>query len=172
MEPIAQKETEVIKLETAANRLVQSQCMQKVLECLAKQVLFPWLLTSRRFFLGFIPPVITALSIFAPKLLRIFENSSCVEIFSHTCLAWGRIIVCAANHTLQSACEYFKGKSKTMPTYSKIMQLSNSRFIITGGSPYSPCLVAGRYKVGRSTLVLFLDTASFAEKPLMTYGRR
>jgi hypothetical protein len=31
--------------------------------------------------------------------------------------------------------------------------------------------VAGPYSVARSTLVLFLDTASFAEKPLMTYGR-
>jgi hypothetical protein len=84
--------------------------MQKVLECLAKQVLFPWLLTSRRFFLGFLPPVITALSIFEPKLLRIFKNSSFVEIFSHTCLAWERIYVCAANDTLESACEYYKGK--------------------------------------------------------------
>jgi hypothetical protein len=31
--------------------------------------------------------------------------------------------------------------------------------------------VAGPYETARSTLVLFLDTASFAEKPLMTYGR-
>ena len=100
MEPITEKETEVIKLETAVNRLVQSQCMQKVLECLPKQVLLELMMTSKRFNHGFIPPVITALSILEPKLLRIFANSNCVEIFSHTCLAWERIIVCAANHTL------------------------------------------------------------------------
>ena len=138
---------------------------------LAKQVLFPWLLTTKRFFHGFIPPVITALSIVAPKLLRLFCNSSCVEIFSHTCLAWERIYVCAANHTLESAMKYFEEEDQTYPTDSKITQLSNSKFIVTGGHHKRPCLVAGPYEVARSTLVLFLDTASFAEKPLMTYGR-
>ena len=67
--------------------------------------------------------------------------------------------------------KYFEGKRQTYPTDSKITQLSNSKFIVTGGHHKRPCLVAGPYEVARSTLVLFLDTASFAEKPLMTYGR-
>ena len=171
MEPITKKETEVVKLDSAVNRLVHSQCMQKVLECLAKQVLFPWLLTTKRFFHGFIPPVITALSIVAPKLLRLFENSSCVEIFSHICLAWEMIYVFAADDTLESAMKYFEGKNQIQTTASNITQLSNSRFIITGGDFMVKSLVADWYEVARSTLVLFLDTASFAEKPLMTYGR-
>jgi len=129
------------------------------------------MLTSKRFYHGFIPPVFDLLSIFAPKLLRIFDNSGCVEIFSHTCLAWERIYVCRADENLESAREYFIGKDQSDTTGSQITQLTNSRFIVTGGNLEYPCLVAGPYEVARSTLVLFLDTASIAEKPLMTYGR-
>ena len=125
MEPISEKETELIKLDTAANRLVQSQCMQKVLECLPEQVLLELMMTSKRFNHGFIPPIFDPISVFEPKLLRIFCNSSCVEIFSHACLAWERIYVCAANHTLRSAMKYFEGEDQTYPTESNITQLSN-----------------------------------------------
>ena len=171
MEPIPQKETEAIQLDTPAARLSRSMCIQKVFGCLPMQVNIPLMLINKRCYQSFIPPVITALSIFAPKLLRLFRNSSCVEIFSHTCLAWERIYICTANDTLKSAMKYFEGNDQTIPTFSKITQLSNSRFIVTGGHPVQTSLVAGPYEVGRSTLVLFLDTASVAEKPLMTYGR-
>ena len=134
MEPIPQKETKV-KKRTPAARLSRSMCIQEVFECLPMQVNIPLMLISKRCYQSFIPPVITALSIFAPKLLRLFENSSCVEIFSHTCLAWERIYVCAANLTLESAMKYFEGESQNWPTFSKITQFSNSKFIVTGGRP-------------------------------------
>ena len=110
MEPIPQKETK-IKKRTAVARLSRSMCMQIMFECLPRQVLFLFMLISRRCYHGFIPPVITALSIFAPKLLRIFSNSSCVEIFSHTCLAWGRIIV--AQPTIPCSLPVNTSKEKT-----------------------------------------------------------
>ena len=42
--------------------------------CLPMQVNIQLMLINKRCYQSFIPPVITALSIFAPKLLRLFEN--------------------------------------------------------------------------------------------------
>jgi hypothetical protein len=110
MKTITQKDTEIEKTYTAVKRVSVSQCMQKIFECLAKQILLAWMLISKRCYQGFIPPVFGLLSIFEPKLLRIFEKSSSFEIFSHTCLAWERNYVCRAGENLESARQYFEGK--------------------------------------------------------------
>ena len=51
-----------------------------------------------------------AIHLVTPKLLRLFINSACIEVFSPTHLAWEQVFVSTANDNLQVAREYYEGK--------------------------------------------------------------
>jgi len=143
--------------------------MQNVCEFLPQQVLLKWMLVSKRFYRDYLPRIFTALYIFEPKLFRLFCHSSCIEIFSPTSLLWERNYLYPASGDFDQ--EYFKGMNPDIETLSKITQLTNNRFLLTGGQRSYASLVPYLYEVDRSTLLLSLDSGTFAEKPLMTYGR-
>ena len=66
-------------------------------------------LVKRRWFheygLAFVGPIHTD----TPKLLRLFNNSAYIEVFSPTHLVWEQVFVSTANQNLQAAREYFEG---------------------------------------------------------------
>ena len=147
--------------------------MQIVCEYLPWQVLLSLLLLGKRFYISFLPPVFSPLAIYTPKLIRIFANTACIEVLSQTRLSWQRIQihVWPAIDNSQSALDYFKGKRKDMLSQSKITQFSDFRMLVTGGYSLDSSLLPYKYEVGRSALIISLDTATVAEKPQMRDAR-
>ena len=128
-------------------------------------------LVKRRWFREYGPALLAPIHTDTPKLLRLFCNSTCIEVFSPTHLAWHQVLVSTANKNLRTASEYYKGKDQLSLTYSKITPLCHSRILITGGRDYEPSLLPYWYDVGRSTLLVNLATNSVEKKPQMTKGR-
>ena len=68
-------------------------------------------LVKRRWFREYGPALLAPIHTDTPKLLRLFINSACIEVFSPTHLAWHQVFVSTANQNLQAAREYFEGKN-------------------------------------------------------------
>ena len=86
-----------------------------------------------RWFREYGPALLAPIHTDTPKLLRLFDNSACIEVFSPTHLAWEQVFVCTANQNLQAAREHFKGKYQFDNPYSRLSNLCHSRILITGG---------------------------------------
>jgi hypothetical protein len=146
-----------------------SYLMQVVFEHLPLAQQLNMQLVKRRWFREYGPAFVAPIHTDTPKLLRLFCNSACIEVFSPTHLAWHQVFVSTANQNLQKSLEYFEGKYQGNLTESKITPLCHSRILITGG--YYPSLLPYEYAVGRSALLVNLATNSVEEKPQMTQGR-
>ena len=80
-----------------------SYLMQVVFEHLplAQQLITQ--LVKRRWFRDFGPALLAPVHTDTPKLLRLFRNYTCIEVFSPTHLAWEQVFVSTANQNLQAA---------------------------------------------------------------------
>jgi hypothetical protein len=154
------------RAKTAAGN---SYLMQVVYEHLPLAQQIDMQLVKRRWFREYGPALLAPITTYTPKLLRLFCNSACIEVFSPTHLAWEQVFVSTANENLQAAREYFEGKDQYYHTESKITPLCHSRILITGG--YSPSLLPYEYAVGQSAILVNLACNSVEEKPQMTQGR-
>jgi hypothetical protein len=67
-------------------------------------------LVKRRWFREYGPALLAPIHTDTPKLLRLFVNSACIEVFSPTHLAWHQVFVSTAKKNLQAAREFFYGK--------------------------------------------------------------
>jgi hypothetical protein len=128
-------------------------------------------LVRRRWFREYGPAFLAPIHLVTPKLLRLFCNSACIEVFSPTHLTWHQVYVSTANANLQAVRKYYEGKNQLNLTESQITQLCHSRILIIGGRHYDPFLLPYPYDVGRSALLVNLATNSVEEKPQMTQGR-
>jgi hypothetical protein len=147
--------------------------MQIVCAFLSYNVLLRLMFLKKRFYISFLPPVFSPLAIYTPKLIRIFANTASIEVLSQTRLSWQRIQihVWPAIDNSQSALDYFNGKRKDMLSQSKITQFSDFRMLFTGGYSLDSSLLPYKYEVGRSALIISLDTATVTEKPQMRDAR-
>jgi hypothetical protein len=116
--------------KTAAGR---SYLMQVVYEHLPLAQQLNIQLVRRRWFREYGPAFLAPIHLVTPKLLRLFNQSACIEVFSPTHLAWHQVFVSTANDNLHAAREYFEGKNQRSLTDSKITPLCHSRILITGG---------------------------------------
>ena len=60
-------------------------------------------LVKRRWFREYGPAFLAPIHTDTPKLLRLFCNSACIEVFSPTHLAWHQVFVSTANQNLKAA---------------------------------------------------------------------
>jgi hypothetical protein len=65
---------------------------------------------KKRWFREYGPALLDPIHTDTPKLLLLFENSACIEVFSPTHLAWQQVYVSTAIDNLHGAREYFTGK--------------------------------------------------------------
>jgi hypothetical protein len=87
-----------------------SYLMQVVYEHLPLAQQFAMQLVKRRWFREYGPTFLAPIHLITPKLIRLFDNSACIEVFSPTHLAWHQVFVSTANKNLQAAREYYEGK--------------------------------------------------------------
>ena len=87
-----------------------SYLMQVVFEHLPLAQQLDMQLVKRRWFREFGLALLAPIHTDTPKLLRLFDNSACIEVFSPTRLAWHQVYVSTASKNLQTSLEYFKGK--------------------------------------------------------------
>ena len=87
-----------------------SYLMQVVCEHLPLAQQLDMQLVKRRWFREYGPALLAPIHTDTPKLLRLFENSACIEVFSPTHLAWHQVFVSTANENLQAVHEYYEGK--------------------------------------------------------------
>ena len=87
-----------------------SYLMQVVYEHLPLAQQLDMQLVRRRWFREFGPAFLAPIHTDTPKLLRLFENSACIEVFSPTHLAWHQVFVSTANKKLKTTRKYFEGK--------------------------------------------------------------
>ena len=81
-------------VKTAAGR---SYLMQVVYGYLPLALQLDTQLVKRRWFREFGPALLAPIHADTPKLLRLFDNSACIEVFSLSHLAWHKVFVCTAN---------------------------------------------------------------------------
>ena len=84
--------------------------MQVVYEYLPLAQQLDTQLVKRRWFREYGPAFVATIHTDTPKLLRLFENSACIEVFSPTHVAWQQVFVSTANDNLQAARKYYEGK--------------------------------------------------------------
>jgi hypothetical protein len=96
-----------ISAKTAAG---SSYLMQVVFEHLPLAQQLDMQLVKRRWFHESGPAFVAPIHTDSPKLLRLFGNSACIEVFSPTHLAWHQVFVSTANDNLQAALKYFDCK--------------------------------------------------------------
>ena len=104
-----------VKIETpnsAKKAAGTSYLMQVVYEHLPLAQQLDLQLVKRRWFREYGPAFLAPIHTDTPKLLRLFCNSACIEVFSPTHLAWHRVFVSTANQNLQAAREYFEGRDQ------------------------------------------------------------
>jgi len=87
-----------------------SYLMQVVYEHLPLAQQLDTQLVKRRWFREYGPALLAPIHTDTFKLLRLFCNSACIEVFSPTHLAWHQVFVSTANQNLQAARKYFEGK--------------------------------------------------------------
>jgi hypothetical protein len=84
--------------------------MQVVFEHLPLAQQLDMQLVKRRWFREYGPALIAPIHTDTPKLLRLFRNSACIEVFSPTHLAWHQVYVSTAIDNSQAALKYYEGK--------------------------------------------------------------
>jgi len=87
-----------------------SYLMQVVFEHLPLAQKLDVQLVRRRWFREYGPALVAFIHFDTPKLLRLFGNSTCIEVFSPTHLAWHQVYVSKYNNYLHAAREYYEGK--------------------------------------------------------------
>ena len=87
-----------------------SYLMQVVYEHLPLAQQLDMQLVRRRWFREYGPAFLAPIHLVTPKLLRLFKNSACIEVFSPTHLAWHQVYVSKYNNYLHAAREYYEGK--------------------------------------------------------------
>ena len=80
-----------------------SYLMQVVFEHLPLAQQLDMQLVKRRWFRAYGPAFVAPIHTDTPKLLRLFDNSACIEVFSPTQLEWHAVFVSAAKYNLQAA---------------------------------------------------------------------
>jgi len=89
-----------------------SYLMQVVYEHLPLAQQLEMQLVKRRWFREYGPAFVAPIHTDTPKLLRLYCNSACIEVFSPTQMDWHQVFVYLASDNLRAAHRYFKGKDQ------------------------------------------------------------
>ena len=103
------------RVKTAAGT---SYLMQVVYEHLPLAQQLYLQLVRKRWLREFGPAFLAPIHLVTPKLLRLFTDAPCIEVFSPTHLAWHQVFLSTANKNLRTAREYYKGKDQRSLTDS------------------------------------------------------
>ena len=109
-EPANETSVLILTPKRAKTAAGTSYLMQVVFEHLPLAQQLDMQLVKRRWFREYGPALLAPIHTDTPKLLRLFKNSACIEVFSPTHLAWHQVFVSTANQNLQAAREFFYGK--------------------------------------------------------------